>query len=52
MSWVNIWKDEQAASFVAGRRDGNETVPTALTGSGELLPATAEAITAHLAAKR
>jgi hypothetical protein len=49
VSWVNIWRDDEAASFVAAYRDGNETVPTAVTGGGRLLPATAEAIKAQLA---
>lgn len=49
MSWVNIWQDEEAAAFVAGYRDGNETVPTAVTGSGNMIPATPAAVKAHLA---
>jgi glutaredoxin len=52
VTWVNIWQDAEAASYVAGHRDGNETVPTAVTGSGELLPSTAEAIKAQLAVAR
>ncbi len=49
MSWVNIWQDEEAAAFVAAHRDGNETVPTAVTGGGRLLDPTAKAIKAQLA---
>lgn len=26
--WVNIWQDQEAAAFVRGVNDGNETVPT------------------------
>jgi mycoredoxin len=52
VTWVNIWRDGEAASFVAARRDGTETVPTAVTGAGELLPATPQAIKAQLAARR
>ena len=50
VSWVNIWKDPAAAKFVASYRDGNETVPTAVTGSGRMLDASAGVIRAHLAA--
>lgn len=50
VTWVNIWQDADAAAFVASHRDGNETVPTAVTGSGELLDADAGTIKAHLAA--
>jgi len=28
--WVNIWRDEEAAAFVRGVNDGDETVPTVL----------------------
>lgn len=49
MSWVNIWKDDEAAEFVASYRDGNETVPTAVTGSGTMVEAVPSAIKAHLA---
>lgn len=51
MSWVNIWKDAEAAEFVAANRDGNETVPTVVTGSGTLLLPTADSVKAHLAAR-
>ena len=27
-TWVDIWADEDAAAFVRGVNDGNETVPT------------------------
>jgi hypothetical protein len=49
VSWVNIWKDPQAAAFVASYRNGNETVPTAVTGAGTMLEASPSAIKAHLA---
>jgi mycoredoxin len=29
-TWVNIWRDEEAAAFVRSVNDGNETVPTVL----------------------
>jgi len=48
VSWVNIWQDQEAAAFVAVHRDGFETVPTVVTGGGEMLGASAEAIRAHL----
>ena len=48
MSWVNIWKDPAAAEFVTTYRDGNETVPTAITGAGQMIDATPAAIKAHL----
>ena len=49
MSWVNIWRDAEAAAFVTTYRDGNETVPTAVTGDGEMIEATPAAIKAQLA---
>ncbi len=49
MAWVNIWVDPEGARFVTGYRDGNETVPTAVTGSGRLIEADAATIKAHLA---
>ena len=51
VSWVNIWQDPEAAAFVASKRDGNETVPTAVTGAGATIPATAESIKSQLAAR-
>ncbi|MEM9133468.1 MAG: NrdH-redoxin [Actinomycetota bacterium] len=50
VTWVNIWQDPEAAAFVTTYRDGNETVPTAVTGSGTMLDADADTIKAHLAA--
>ena len=50
MSWVNILKDSEAAEFVTTHRDGNETVPTAVTGSGRMINATPAAIKAQLRA--
>ena len=34
VAWVNIWQDPDAAAYVTTHRDGNETVPTAVTGAG------------------
>lgn len=31
-AWVNIWADEEAATFVRSTNDGNETVPTVRIG--------------------
>lgn len=50
MSWVNISKDSEAAEFVASHRDGDEIVPTAITGAGEMIEATPAAIKAQLGA--
>ena len=50
VSWVNILRDSEAAEFVAARRNGEETVPTAVTGAGEMIPATPEAIKTQLGA--
>ncbi|MEL7208419.1 MAG: hypothetical protein AAGK32_09350 [Actinomycetota bacterium] len=50
MTWVNIWQDPEAAQFVASYRNGNETVPTAVTGDGDLLGGDAETVKVHLAA--
>lgn len=48
MSWVNIWQDPDAAAYVTTHRDGNETVPTAVTGAGELLVSDAATIKSRL----
>lgn len=48
VSWVNILRDPEAAAFVATYRDGNHTVPTAVSGAGEMIDATAAAIKAHI----
>lgn len=45
---MNIRRDPEAAQFVVARRDGNEEVPTVVTGAGELIDATAAAIRARL----
>ena len=50
MSWVNILRDSEAAKFVTTYRDGDEEVPTAVTGAGEMIDATPEAIRAQLGA--
>ena len=50
VSWVNISRDSEAAEFVTTYRDGNETVPTAVTGAGEMIDATPAAIKAQLEA--
>lgn len=52
MSWVNILRDPDAAQFVASRHDGDENVPTAVTGMGETLEATVATIKAHVEANR
>jgi DNA-binding transcriptional regulator of glucitol operon len=49
---VNIWKDGDAAAFVTTYRDGNETVPTAVTGAGVMVEATPKAVKEQLAASR
>ncbi|MCP4223139.1 MAG: hypothetical protein GY773_07355 [Actinomycetia bacterium] len=49
---MNIWQDPEEADFVSSKRGGNETVPTAVDGSGVLIPATAEAIRDQIAARR
>ena len=48
MSWVNISKDSEAAGYVADLHDGDEVVPTAVTGAGVVIEATPAAIKAHL----
>ena len=47
---MNILRDPKAAEFVAARRDGNEEVPTVVTGAGDLMEATPEAIKARIGA--
>ena len=48
VSWVNILRDPQAAAFVADLHDGEEIVPTAVTGTGVVLDASPAAIKAQL----
>lgn len=50
VSWVNILDDAEAAEFVTTYRNGDETVPTAVTGAGQLIAATPAAIKAQLRA--
>lgn len=50
VAWVDISADSEAAAFVMTYRDGDETVPTAVTGAGKMIDATPEAIKAQLAA--
>ena len=52
VTWVNILKDSEAAEFVATYRNGNQTVPTAVTGAGEMIDATPAAIKELLEASR
>lgn len=48
MSWVNILRDPKAAEFVAAIRNGDEEVPTVVTGGGQLIDATPAEIMARL----
>lgn len=50
VSWVNVLQDAEAAEFVSTYHDGNITVPTAVTGAGEMIDATPAAIKAQLSA--
>lgn len=50
VSWVDISRDVDAAEFVAANRNGNATVPTAVTGAGEMIVATPTSIKARLRA--
>ncbi len=49
MSWVNILRDSEAAAFVAGHHNGDETVPTVVTGAGGMIEPTPAAVRAQLA---
>lgn len=48
---MNILRDPAAAEFVVARRNGNEEVPTVVTGAGDLIDATPEAVKAQLGAE-
>lgn len=48
---MNILRDPEAAEFVSARRNGNEEVPTVVTGAGDLIDASPEAIQAQLGAR-
>ena len=49
VSWVNVLRDPEGADFVRTYHNGNRTVPTVVTGAGELIEASPAAITAQLA---
>ncbi len=46
--WVNVWKDQAAAQFVADHNHGDVLTPTVITGAGHRLPMTVEAVRSHL----
>lgn len=48
IAWINIWKDPEAAKFVASKQEGNETVPTIVTQTDRMLPRSARQIIRHL----
>ena len=50
--WVDITRDSAAGDFVATLHDGDRTVPTAVTGAGKGIEATAAAIKARLEAEK
>lgn len=50
--WVNVWRDDDAAQFVADHNDGNVLTPTVMTGNGRRLAMTADAVQSHLADQR
>jgi inosine-uridine nucleoside N-ribohydrolase len=51
VTWVNIWQDPEAAEHVKTLREGNEMVPTPVTGAGEVLPIDARSVRAFLEAR-
>lgn len=50
VTWVNVWRDDEAAAFVADHNDGNVLTPTVMTGAGQRVPRTVDDIRTHLAA--
>lgn len=48
ITWVDVTSDERAAEHVASLRDGEVVTPTAVTGVGAQLVATAHWIASHL----
>ncbi|MDY7104106.1 MAG: glutaredoxin domain-containing protein [Actinomycetota bacterium] len=48
VTWVNIWADADAAAFVRSLNDGNEQVPTVVTGTEARLEPTPDAVFARL----
>lgn len=50
VTWVNIWADDEAAAFVRSLNDGNEQVPTVVTGAHDRVDPTADAVVARLGA--
>ncbi len=48
VSWVNILNDREAADFVKTFHDGDASVPTAVTGSGQMISPTPAAIKTQL----
>lgn len=49
VTWVDVCRDSDAAAFVATHHEGSQSVPTAVTGAGEMINATPASIKAHLA---
>lgn len=49
--WVNVWRDDDAAAFVADHNDGNVLTPTVLTGAGQRVPRDLDTIRSHLRTK-
>lgn len=44
ITWVNIWADDDAAAFVADLNGGDELTPTVVTGGGQRLDPSSEAL--------
>lgn len=38
VTWVNIWRDDEAAEFVMGLNDGNELTPTVIAAGRRIDP--------------
>ncbi|WP_206537683.1 glutaredoxin family protein [Ilumatobacter nonamiensis] len=38
VTWVNIWRDDEAAEFVMDLNDGNELTPTVIAGGRRVEP--------------
>lgn len=52
VAWVNVMADAAGGSYIRHFHDGDMVTPTAVTGDGRQLPATAETVSAHLGQRR
>jgi len=48
LTWVNVMADVEGSRYIRQFHGGDMVTPTAVTGTGRQIPATAESITSHI----